>query len=37
VAGGGATPKVMDEAEATAEELLQVVLGRSPDPHQRPA
>jgi putative membrane protein len=30
VAGGGATPKVMDEAEATAEDLLQVVLGRSP-------
>jgi putative membrane protein len=30
VAGGGPTPKVMDEAEATAEELLQVVLGRSP-------
>ena len=28
VAGGGATPKVMDEAEGTAEELLQVVLGR---------
>jgi putative membrane protein len=28
VAGGGATPRVMDEAEATAEELLQVVLGR---------
>jgi len=28
VAGGGATPKVVDEAEATAEELLQVVLGR---------
>ena len=37
VAGGGPTPKVLDEAEATAEELLQVVLGRSPDPHQRPA
>jgi putative membrane protein len=30
VAGGGPTPKVLDEAEATAEELLQVVLGRSP-------
>jgi putative membrane protein len=30
VAGGGPTPKVMDEAEATAEDLLQVVLGRSP-------
>jgi putative membrane protein len=30
VAGGGPTPKVVDEAEATAEELLQVVLGRSP-------
>jgi len=30
VAGGGPTPKVMDEAEGTAEELLQVVLGRSP-------
>jgi putative membrane protein len=29
VAGGGPTPKVVDEAEATAEELLQVVLGRS--------
>jgi putative membrane protein len=29
VAGGGPTPKVMDEAEPTAEELLQVVLGRS--------
>jgi putative membrane protein len=32
VAGGGPTPKVMDEAEPTAEELLQVVLGRSPGP-----
>jgi putative membrane protein len=30
VAGGGPTPKVLDEAEATAEELLQVVLGRRP-------
>jgi putative membrane protein len=30
VAGGGTTPKVLDEAEATAEELLQVVLGRRP-------
>jgi putative membrane protein len=30
VAGGGPTPKVMDEAEPTAEELLQVVLGRTP-------
>jgi putative membrane protein len=30
VAGGGATPKVLDEAEGTAEELLQAVLGRSP-------
>jgi putative membrane protein len=30
VAGGGPTPKVLDEAEATAEELLQVVLGRPP-------
>jgi putative membrane protein len=29
VAGGGPTPKVMDEAEPTAEELLQVVLGRT--------
>jgi putative membrane protein len=29
VAGGGPTPKVLDEAEPTAEELLQVVLGRS--------
>jgi putative membrane protein len=29
VAGGGSTPKVMDEAEGTAEELLQGVLGRS--------
>ena len=32
VAGGGPTPKVMDEAEPTAEELPQVVLGRSPGP-----
>jgi putative membrane protein len=30
VAGGGPTPKVMDEAEGKAEELLQVVLGRLP-------
>jgi putative membrane protein len=30
VAGGGATPKVLDEGEETAEALLQVVLGRSP-------
>jgi putative membrane protein len=30
VAGGGPTPKVVDEAEPTAEALLQVVLGRSP-------
>jgi putative membrane protein len=30
VAGGGPTPKVMEEAEPTAEALLQVVLGRSP-------
>jgi putative membrane protein len=30
VAGGGPTPKVVDEAEGTAEELLQVVLGRRP-------
>jgi putative membrane protein len=30
VAGGGPTPKVLDEAEGTAEELLQVVLGRGP-------
>jgi putative membrane protein len=30
VAGGGPTPKVMDEAEPTAEELLQLVLGRIP-------
>jgi putative membrane protein len=30
VAGGGPTPKVLDEAGATAEELLQVVLGRRP-------
>jgi putative membrane protein len=29
VAGGGPTPRVMDEAESTAEELLQAVLGRS--------
>jgi uncharacterized membrane protein YdbT with pleckstrin-like domain len=28
VAGGGSTPRVVDAAEATAEELLQVVLGR---------
>ena len=28
VAGGGGTPKVVDEGEGTAEELLQVVLGR---------
>jgi putative membrane protein len=28
VAGGGPTPKVRDEAEGTAEELLEVVLGR---------
>jgi putative membrane protein len=28
VAGGGPTPKVVDEAEPTAEALLQVVLGR---------
>jgi putative membrane protein len=28
VAGGGPTPKVLDEAEGTAEELLQAVLGR---------
>jgi putative membrane protein len=28
VAGGGPTPRVLDEAEPTAEELLQVVLGR---------
>jgi putative membrane protein len=30
VAGGGPTPKVMDEAQGKAEELLQVVLGRLP-------
>jgi len=30
VAGGGPTPKVVDEAEGKAEELLQVVLSRSP-------
>ena len=30
VAGGSATPRVVDESEGTAEELLQVVLGRSP-------
>ena len=30
VAGGGPTPKVVDEAEPTAEALLQVVLERSP-------
>jgi putative membrane protein len=29
VAGGGPTPKVMEEAEPTAEALLQVVIGRS--------
>jgi putative membrane protein len=28
VAGGGPTPKVLDEAQGTAEELLQAVLGR---------
>jgi putative membrane protein len=28
VAGGGPTPRVLDEAEATAERLLQAVLGR---------
>jgi putative membrane protein len=28
VAGGGPTPRVLDEAEGTAEELLQAVLGR---------
>jgi putative membrane protein len=28
VAGGGSTPRVVDEAETTAEELLQVVLDR---------
>jgi putative membrane protein len=28
IAGGGTTPRVFDEAEATAEHLLQVVLGR---------
>ncbi|HEU4399527.1 MAG TPA: PH domain-containing protein [Actinomycetota bacterium] len=32
VAGGGPTPRVLDEAEGKAEELLQVVLGRSPRP-----
>jgi len=32
VAGGGPTPRVLDEAEENAEELLQVVLGRSPGP-----
>jgi putative membrane protein len=30
IAGGGPTPKVLDEAEGKAEELLQVVLGRAP-------
>jgi putative membrane protein len=30
VAGGGSTPKVHDESEATATGLLQVVLGRRP-------
>jgi putative membrane protein len=29
IAGGGSTPKVVDEAQGKAEELLQVVLGRS--------
>jgi putative membrane protein len=29
IAGGGPTPRVLDEAEATAERLLQAVLGRS--------
>jgi putative membrane protein len=28
IAGGGPTPRVFDEAEPKAEELLQVVLGR---------
>jgi putative membrane protein len=30
IAGGGPTPRVHDESEATAERLLQVVLGRLP-------
>jgi putative membrane protein len=31
IAGGGPTPRVHDESEATAEHLLQVVLGRRLD------
>jgi putative membrane protein len=32
IAGGGPAPRVHDEAEPTAEDLLQLVLGRRPDP-----
>jgi putative membrane protein len=32
IAGGGPAPRVHDEAEPTAEDLLQLVLGRRPEP-----